>query len=53
MWKDGNKVLFQTKVLETGKLAITAAAAGGREVVGACGVCVCERERKDACIVRL
>ena len=27
MWKEGNKVLFQTKVLETGKLAITAAAA--------------------------
>ncbi|TGZ82576.1 NAD(P)-binding protein [Ascodesmis nigricans] len=27
MWKEGNKVIFQTKVVETGKLAITAAAA--------------------------
>lgn len=27
MWKEGNKVLFQTKVKETGKLAIGGAAA--------------------------
>lgn len=27
MWKEGNKVIFQTKVVETGKLAIAAAAA--------------------------
>lgn len=27
MWKDGNKVIFQTKVKETGKLAIGGAAA--------------------------
>jgi len=27
MWKDGNKVIFQTKVKETGKLAIASAAA--------------------------
>ena len=27
MWKEGNKVLFQTKVKETGKLAISGAAA--------------------------
>lgn len=27
MWKEGDKVIFQTKVVETGKLAITAAAA--------------------------
>ncbi|PWW74008.1 NAD(P)-binding protein [Tuber magnatum] len=27
MWKEGNKVIFQTGVVETGKLAITAAAA--------------------------
>jgi multifunctional beta-oxidation protein len=27
MWKDGGKVLFQTKVKETGKLAIGGAAA--------------------------
>ena len=27
MWKDGNKVIFQTKVVETGKLCIAAAAA--------------------------
>lgn len=26
MWKDGNKVIFQTKVKETGKLAIGGAA---------------------------
>ena len=26
MWKEGNKVIFQTKVVETGKLAIAAAA---------------------------
>jgi multifunctional beta-oxidation protein len=31
MWKDGNKVIFQTKVKETGKLAIGGAAA---ELVG-------------------
>lgn len=27
MWQEGNKVLFQTKVKETGKLAIAGAAA--------------------------
>lgn len=27
MWKEGNKVIFQTKVKETGKLAIGGAAA--------------------------
>lgn len=27
MWKEGNKVVFQTKVKETGKLAIGGAAA--------------------------
>lgn len=27
MWKDGNKIIFQTKVKETGKLAIGGAAA--------------------------
>jgi multifunctional beta-oxidation protein len=27
MWKDGNKIVFQTKVKETGKLAIGGAAA--------------------------
>lgn len=26
MWKEGNKVIFQTKVKETGKLALAAAA---------------------------
>jgi multifunctional beta-oxidation protein len=26
MWKEGNKVIFQTKVKETGKLALTSAA---------------------------
>ncbi|KFY08458.1 hypothetical protein V491_08436 [Pseudogymnoascus sp. VKM F-3775] len=26
MWKDGNKVIFQTKVKETGKLALASAA---------------------------
>jgi multifunctional beta-oxidation protein len=31
MWKEGNKVIFQTKVKETGKLAIAGAAA---ELVG-------------------
>lgn len=25
MWKEGNKVIFQTKVKETGKLALAAA----------------------------
>lgn len=27
MWRDGNKITFQTKVKETGKLAIAGAAA--------------------------
>lgn len=31
MWRDGNKITFQTKVKETGKLAIAGAAA---ELVG-------------------
>lgn len=31
MWKEGNKVIFQVKVKETGKFAITA---GGAELVG-------------------
>lgn len=31
MWKEGNKVIFQTKVKETGKLALASAAA---ELVG-------------------
>jgi len=31
MWKEGNKVVFQTKVKETGKLCIASAAA---ELVG-------------------
>lgn len=31
MWKEGNKVIFQVKVKETGKLAISGAAA---ELVG-------------------
>jgi multifunctional beta-oxidation protein len=31
MWKEGNKVIFQTKVKETGKLCIAAAAAELRE----------------------
>jgi len=34
MWKEGNKVVFQTKVVETGKLCIVAAAA---ELVGGGG----------------
>jgi multifunctional beta-oxidation protein len=31
MWKEGNKVIFQTKVKETGKLALASAAV---ELVG-------------------
>lgn len=31
MWRDGNKVTFQTKVKETGKLCIAGAAA---ELIG-------------------
>lgn len=31
MWRDGNKITFQTKVKETGKLAIAGAAA---ELIG-------------------